>query len=186
MGSAGKADMDDHPYCYLQLDAEVLYTSSTGTWVGEKFLTAHVEEGLRSLNAHKKSIVPTKNIFHIALHMHGACKLEPRWTGCNEASSSDVTTKGRVRDNSTIGKDGFCHTEIKSRKDFRRNRHAFNELLLSKDAKMLNKSTHAVIYHIGWFGRELSSVRNSSNDYAAKFYPRVKEALAARQLGSYF
>ena len=140
-------------------------------WLGQRY--AHSTEPTGSdhheMFGFRKSIIPTKNIFQVGLHMSGACKLDYPWNGCDKNST------------------GFCYAkeEMKAGHAFS-TYHSFHERVMGHDVKEIDMATEGVLHHT-MFHRSFVIISNetdlsSKNDYAAKYFPRTLEALRKRRL----
>ena len=139
-------------------------------WVGERF--AHSTEPKRTPMHNKysfrKSIIPTKNIFQVGLHMSGACKLDYPWNGCDKNSTEFCTDQNKV----VVGS---LNTH-----------HSFDEKVTDSNVKEIDTASEGVLYHV-MVHRPYASASNKTdlsmkNDYAAKFFLRTLEALRKRRL----
>jgi hypothetical protein len=219
LADEGMADMDAHPYCYLQLDSANVFNFYTSNprispsinihtltdkdcsrgikeaakdgissnereesiTIGEIF--SHSVEKGNSGRAYKKSIIPTSKIFHVALHLHGACHLAQSWTDCNAGGDLELASHQSNQ---------FCYTHnklrIKSTLAFRKKQrgytvHAINEKVTAADAYQLNAQTDAVIYHFRLFAPFLVAPHSTAlrgNEYASKWFPKVFNELVCR------
>ena len=140
-------------------------------WMGERFAHSTEPKGssLDQMYAHKKSIIPTKNIFQVGLHMSGACKLDYPWNGCDKNST------------------GFCYTEEKVQvgHDFS-DHHSFNEIVREHNIKEIDVASEGALYRTMFHHSSIvaSNITDLSmkNDYAAKFFPQTLKALRKRRL----
>ena len=140
-------------------------------WVGERFAHSTEPKGSSQdeMYAHRKSIIPTKNIFQVGLHMSGACKLDYPWNGCDKNST------------------GFCYTKEKTEvgQHFS-DHHSFNQIVRKHNVKEIDTASEGVLYRtmfrstyvVASNGTDLSM----KNDYAVKFFPQTLEALRKRRL----
>jgi hypothetical protein len=149
-------------------------------WIGEKF--GHPAEAVDSQkhlkSGFRKSIVPTKPIFHFGLHAHGACDLGYPYNGCT-GKTSGICTDTIDKDKSKI------HFESKE-ETYSRKTHRFIDAVTDNEIKEINMKTDAVLYHNQVF-RTHNEVNKSIditkvNDYAKFYYPAVAAALRKRQL----
>ena len=186
-GGRGLADGDGHPYCYLSLSSQVILTESKGTFYGldKAFVGETYTHGAEANDskihmkmAFKKSIVPTRTIFQVGLHVHGACKLEPQWTGCGDDYVDNCYVKAEHERSSFIFYNGsmvYFHTT-----------HKFDEIVTDGDAKMIDPNRFGVIYHYMLRGRQsVFASKNAlavKNEYTTRFYDRVIEKLRSRGL----
>ena len=140
-------------------------------WVGERF--AHFTEPKGSsqdeMYAHRKSIIPTKNIFQVGLQISGACRLDYPWNGCDKNST------------------GFCYTEEKAEvgQHFS-DHHSFNQIVREQNVKEIDTASEGVLYrtmfHSTYVVASNGTDLSMKNDYAVKFFPQTLEALRKRRL----
>ena len=137
-------------------------------WMGEKF--SHSPEPVTSRVHHqysfKKSIIPTKTVFQMGLHVNGACKLEAPFNGgCSNSTEFCYKPSGHVK------KSGEFH---------------FDEVILADDIKSINAESEGVLYHIMLYrfhqGASNTTNLNLKNDYALKYFPQTLAALKKRKL----
>lgn len=182
----GMADEDPHPFCYLMLHSEVLFQDQQHSktndplkpWIGMKFSHAPDANKKKSNVAFKKSILPTRVIHQAALHMPGGCMFSEPWSGCHYNDPSRFCYVDR---NVQMEQYGWsAKMPAGSGQYFTSMTHGFDSYVVSKDSKLVNKSTEAVIYHIQMHRPHLDvhpDSRNGSNDYTAKFFPVVHQNL---------
>jgi hypothetical protein len=177
-GGRGWADGDAHPFCYIMIFSEVIYGASTDydpekPWVGERLRHLPEKSGL----AFKKSIVPTRRIFQVGLHMHGACSLEPDFRSPNCPPDVEFCYARNEMESR-----GYSVTPKQAILPFSPYHH-FDASVYDRDAKALNIKTEATIYHFQIHRSHLTAsvetLKNSSslNEYVLRFYPKVLESL---------
>lgn len=178
-GGRGWADNDAHPFCYLMIFSEVIYASRSDydpdkPWVGERLQHLPEKSGL----AFKKSIIPTRRIWQVGLHMHGACDLGPDFwpPNCN------------INDEFCYAKDDMESRGLRTTPNgqilpFSTYQH-FDASVYDRDAKAINIQTEATIYHFQIHRPHLTAsvevLNNSLNEYVLRFYPAVKKELYRR------
>jgi len=180
------ADRDGHPYCYLQLNSQVIPNREAVSsvdmnhlWIGEQF--AHGPEpatsrlGLKF--SFKKSIIPTANMFQIGLHMSGACKLDWRWNGCNDPSVEfcyGQTGEPKREWNLDLQYQPFNSDQ------------RFDEIVTDDDTRKVDTGTEAVLYHFMLYrfyhAASNASILTTKNDYATKFFNATMQGLRKRNL----
>lgn len=182
----GFADRDGHPYCYIQMNSQVIpnreaisQVDMDHLWIGEQF--AHGSEpGTSRLGlkfSFKKSIIPTANMFQIGLHMSGACRLPWRWNGCNDPNNE------------------FCHGttgEPKRRYDLDLDAQPFNaeqrfdEIVTDDDTRKISVHKEASLYHFMLYrfyhAASNASILETKNDYTSKFFNATMSELRRRNL----
>ena len=149
-------------------------------WIGEKF--SHPSEIVGSqkhrMAGFRKSIVPTKTVFHFGLHTHGACSLEYPFNGCT------VETSGLCTDTIEMSK---SKKYIEDRQEtYNRNTHRFTDRVTNNEIKNINLKKEATLFHYQVFRgyNNVNPLVNISklNEYAEFYYPQVAAALRKRQL----
>lgn len=182
-GGPGWADGDGHAFCYLQMHSEVLFrpegskarADSVTPWVGMRFTREpETKMGL----AFKKPILPTRVIFQAGLHMAGGCKLEHPWSGCPADHPKEdfcLSTKFAHRYGYSIRREPVYNAT-----DFSFEQR-FDGLIMDKDTRAIDEDTQAVLYHVQLHRHYFTSAshENSTNQYVARFYPRVVRSLRA-------
>ena len=147
------------------------YIDMDHLWVGERF--AHSTEAKRTPMHNKysfrKSIIPTKNIVQVGLHMSGACKLDYPWNGCDKNTTEFCYTEERVE----VGHDFSDH-------------HSFNKIVREHNVKEIDMTSEGVLYrtmfhHTSVIASNITDL-SKKNDYAARFFPQTLEALRKRRL----
>lgn len=82
-GGPGWADGYAHPFCYMQMHSEVIPNPEANPevdmnhlWMGERFKIGpeHKNSQLAIKFGFKKSIIPTRTMYQLGLHMSGVCK----------------------------------------------------------------------------------------------------------------
>ena len=124
-------------------------------WLGQRYAHSTEPTGsyLHNKFGFRKSIIPTKNIFQVGLHMSGACKLDYPWNGCDKNST------------------GFCYAKEKMMAGHAFSTyHSFNEKVRGHDVKEIDMATEGALYHM-MFHRTTQFPSNetdlsSENDYA--------------------
>jgi hypothetical protein len=184
-GGRGWADGDAHPFCYLMIFSEVVYASQSDydpdkPWVGDRLRHLPEKSGL----AFKKSIIPTRRIWQVGLHMHGACGLEPAFRGSNCDETEEFC---------------YCKNDFERRGLYQSpdsnviipfaNYQQLDASVYDRDAKALNIQTEATIYHFQIHRPHLTASvealegkggNQSLNEYVLRFYPRVRQELERR------
>ena len=182
----GFADRDGHPYCYLQMHSEVIPNREAVStvdmdhlWIGEQF--SHGPEpatsrlGLKF--SFKKSIIPTRNMFQIGLHMSGACKLPWRWNGCNDPKVEFC-----------YGTTGEAKREPNLDLEFQpfNSQQRFDEIVTDDDTWKIDTTTEAVLYHFMlyrfYWGASNASILATKNDYYTKHFQNTLAGLRLRNL----
>ena len=114
----------------------------------------------------QKSILPTKMIFQVGLHKHGACKQEFPFNGCK----SNLTE--------------FCYKPLNSNED--KNVVYFDETILQSKEMQIDTSKDAVLYHIMYYSSFYTTSSTTDltidNDYRAKYFSQTLAALKQRKL----
>jgi hypothetical protein len=186
----GYADNGLHPYCYIMLNTEVMANreemlqgsgSIKSLWMGEQFShgVEPTSSSKRKLFSFKKSIIPTRTIFYASLHMHGACKLEPKYNGC-------LLENGEQNENLSLKRTEFCF----------HNRERIVELagtesvVLNRNTRRISTETEGSIYHFLIY-RYYHTIHNSTvlettNDYTKNYFQPTKQALKQRNLDLIF
>ena len=138
-------------------------------WIGNKFVkpTEPTTSKSHVKFAFKKSIIPTKNIFQVGLHVHGACHLQYPYSGCEENHT------------------GFCYKpsrKTNSSGKFSRT-HSFIDQLKTREVKAIDTQSQGVLYHIMIFRDVIpANITDSTanNDYTVKYFPDTLAALKKR------
>ena len=188
-GGRGWADGDAHPFCFLMLFSEVIYSNMgypeiydpKRLWVGQKY--THLPESKRTGLSFKKSIVPTRRIFQAGLHMHGACSLPHAFR--DRSSGGDCTPDQEFcnamssvhYDGMSRGYDGTVPFSLY---------HRFDSRVGNKDTKRVDQQSEATIYHFQMHRSYLSaseeSMNGTVNEYVTRFFPSVLNELKRRSL----
>lgn len=148
-------------------------------WIGERF--AHSSEPynsrLHGQFGFRKSIIPTKTMFQMGLHMSGACHLPYPFSGCPQNAT------------------GFCYERAHpdedvilygAEKNKFYNTHSFIDKVRGADVKDVDMANEGVLHHI-LLNRYYQAVSNETdlstqNEYASKHFPNVMKALRKRKL----
>ena len=139
-------------------------------YVGERFTQLTEPKGtfLDNKVSFKKSIIPTKSIFQVGLHMSGACKVDHPWNGCEKNSTA------------------FCYTRNISMADNSNGYHFFDQSVTAANVKNIDSASEGVLYHVMYFRLYFSPSHEIDlsimNDYAAKYFPNTLKALRKRRL----
>ncbi|CAE7267252.1 unnamed protein product, partial [Symbiodinium microadriaticum] len=187
-GGRGWADGEAHPFCFLMLFSEVIYSNMgypevydpKRIWVGQKY--THMPETKRTGLSFKKSIIPTRRIFQAGLHMHGACSLTHEF---RDRQNGDCTPEQE-----------FCnvkqyHEQYGMSRKFDRAidfsvYHRFDSRVANKDTKRIDRHTEATIYHFqmhrSYLAASEESQNGTTNEYVTRFFPSVLGALKSRGL----
>jgi Glycosyltransferase family 92 len=182
-GGPGWADGYAHPFCYLQMHSSVVANPKVvlamdidmnHLWVGERFPNGPELPGSRlaAKFGFKKSILPTRTIFQVALHMSGACKLPWPWHGCNQ--TVEYCEGPDPWPTLTIEGVPF-HTG-----------HRFDQIVMDNDTRSIDTETEAVLYHFMQYRYfetiELPETVNKTNDYASIHFNNTLKELRRRNL----
>ena len=163
-------------------------------WVGERFtqLTEPKDSWLDKKFGFRKSIIPTKNIFQVGLHMSGACKLDYPWNGCEKNSTEFCYANNNNNNNNSKNNyinnsnDNNGNSNNNVTVDNLKTYHSFDQGVTSSDVKDINSTSEGVLYHIMYFRLHfLPSPEidlSLMNDYAMKHFPNTLEALRKRGL----
>jgi hypothetical protein len=195
---AGWADGDMHPFCFLYLSSQVIYSSSpsdfdyfspnrdsrkryeeTSDFLGDQF--RHLPETKRVGLAFQKSILPTRLIFQAGLHVGAACRLPPEWTYCNNSVTRDHSF---CYSTNALQYRGYLNDKGKVRRTSPYQN--FDTLVENKDAHHIPKD-EATLYHIQmhryYIGASPEAVgRYKINDYSRLYFPSVIKELKRRHL----
>lgn len=189
-GVPGLADGDGHPYCYIIINSAATLRSltykrskATSTWIGQIFQHGHEEffaKGKGKGLAFKKSIRPTRKVFHGGLHSVGACKLSPTWDSCGDDKREVGVCYHQYGDLHRQKLDKFNNSIATS---FHFN-HRFDEVVWDEDAKTISVD-QAYINHFQyfrlWFNASEETL-SKSNEYSHQFFPNVLKGLDKRDL----
>ena len=122
-----------------------------------------------------KSIRPTRIIYHGGLHFAGACKLPPKWNGCNDGSEYCIS-----------GERPFARAVWVENTwvDFHLN-HYLDEVVMLHDAKKINASSEGVLNHLQ-YRRQYQAASQTAlalhGEYTTSHFSPVYEALERRGL----
>ena len=149
-------------------------------WIGEKF--SHPSEIVGSqkhrLAGFRKSIVPTKTIFHFGLHTHGACSLEYPFNGCT-GKTPGICTDTADKDKSKY------YVKANDETSYRKT-HRFIDGVTLNEVKDIDMEKEAALFHCQVFRNHKllhpSINITETNEYAEFYYPQVAIALRRRQL----
>jgi hypothetical protein len=182
----GFASRDGHPFCYMQLNSQVIpnreavsSVDMSRLWIGQMF--AHGPEPstsrLGQKFSFKKSIVPTRTMFQIGLHMSGACKLDRHWNGC-----------GGESDEACYGTTGEAKREPNLDLQFQpfNAEQRFDEIVTDDDTRIVDTQSEAVLYHFMLYrfyhAASNASILLSKNDYSSNFFNVTMQGLRRRNL----
>ena len=147
----------------------------TKYWIGDRFVKP--TEPLHSKNdekfSFKKSIVPTKNIFQVGLHVHGGCHLDHPWNGCDKNHTGFCyEPSGKMNNNNSNSVVGKVFTT-----------HSFIDRVKNDEVKAIDSVLGGVLYHIMLFRDVIPSNitdPTANNDYTVKYFPQTLSALKKR------
>ena len=190
-GGRGWADGEAHPFCFIMLFSEVIYSAVSSDekpdmfdrenpWIGQRF--RHLSEVQRTGLSFKKSIVPTRRIFQAGLHMHGACSLPHAF---RDRNSGDCLPRQEFCDVTKYHEQYGLSKKNGAAVDFSLY-HRFDSQVYNKDAKRVNMVTEAVIYHIQmhrtYLAANAETLNGTENEYVKRFFPHVLHELSRRGL----
>lgn len=201
---AGWADGDDHPFCFLHLSSQVIYTktpsdfdyfspnrdvnkdkAASSDFIGDHF--NHMPEKKRKGLAFQKSILPTRLIFQAGLHVGAACHLPFQWTHCNRTEYSSPDTEVETQfcySTNSVEYNGYTYlNEVLTKSS---PLHNFDSLVRNKDARQVSEK-EAILYHVQvhryHLGASAESMNNyKENDYTKYFFSSVKKELKRRHI----
>ena len=141
-------------------------------WVGDTYRHGTEPEGTAHDRnfANVKGISPIQTSHQIGLHMAGGCVLPHPFNGCAKNHT------------------GFCYKprRLVQQHDTFYLQHYFDEVVHTKDLKIVKKASEGVLLHIllNRVERKASNITrlNDVNDYAAHYFNRTLQALKARRL----
>lgn len=158
--------------------------TETTHWVGDRFIKP--TEPITSKNhehfSFKKSIIPTKNIFQVGLHVHGGCHLECPYTGCDKKHIGFCYKSFIKMNNSSNMSDNRSDNGNVKEKKFSMT-HSFLDQVRDSDVKSIDSQSQGVLYHVMLFRDVIPSNitdPTATNDYTVKYFPATLSALKSK------
>lgn len=148
-------------------------------WLGERFAhsTEPYNSRLHGQFGFRKSIIPTKTMFQMGLHMSGACHLPYPFNGCEKNATGFCYQKPH------LDEDNFM--DVKKKNMFY-STHSFIDKVRNADVRDIDMANEGVLHHILLY-RYYQAASNETdlstqNEYASKHYQNVMTALRKRKL----